>query len=73
MTIMLTGPQRTPDELGALHEMAGLLDAQLMNDGVAWLDVTALYRMAGWECCAQAMADVGIADAFGWPMKDLPA
>jgi hypothetical protein len=53
--------------------MAGLLDAQLMNDGVAWLDVTALYRMAGWECCAQAMADVGIADAFGWPVKDLPA
>ncbi|MFD4234252.1 hypothetical protein [Streptomyces sp. NPDC058542] len=69
--IVITGPQRTPDELGDLIEMSALLDAALMTDRPPFADVTAMYRMAGWDCCAQATADVRLAKSFGWPVKDL--
>ncbi|CAM5401076.1 hypothetical protein ACTFBT_01010 [Streptomyces microflavus] len=71
--LVITGPQRTPDERGDLIEMSAFLGAALMTDRPTFADVTGLLRMAGWDCCAQALADVGMASAFGWPIKDLPA
>ncbi|MER5501329.1 hypothetical protein ABT096_29570 [Streptomyces sp. NPDC002561] len=74
--IILTGPQRTPDERGDLAEMAGLLGAAVLDGDAAryvLADVEAFYRMSGWECCERAVTDVELADAFGWPVKDLPA
>lgn len=69
--IVITGPQRTPDERGDLIEMSALLDAVRMTDRPTFADVTGLYRMAGWDCCAQARADVLLATSFGWPIKDI--
>lgn len=69
--LVITGPQRTPDERGDLIEMSALMDAVLMTDSPAFADVTGMYRLAGWDCCAQATADVLMAATFGWPIKDL--
>ncbi|MFE6493369.1 hypothetical protein [Streptomyces sp. NPDC057748] len=73
--IILTGPQRTPDELGDLAEMAGLLGAVVLNGDAAQYalaDVEAVYRMPGWESCVRSVTDSELADAFGWTVKDLP-
>ncbi|MFD5198853.1 hypothetical protein ACFWM7_01520 [Streptomyces sp. NPDC058375] len=51
--------------------MSALVDAVLVTDRPTFADVTGLYRLAGWECCAQALADVALAVSFGWPIKDL--
>ncbi|MFE5093270.1 hypothetical protein ACFRCI_23635 [Streptomyces sp. NPDC056638] len=74
--IIITGPQRTPDELGDLHEAAGILNAELLHgDGAQWVlaDVEVFYRLAGWDYCTHATTDVQIAEACGWIIKDLPA
>lgn len=69
--LVITGPQRTPDERGDLIEMSALMDAVRMTDSPAFADVTGMYRLAGWDCCAQATADVALAVSFGWTIKDL--
>ncbi|MFB7919360.1 hypothetical protein [Streptomyces sp. NPDC056061] len=72
--IILTGPQRTPDEVGDLTEVAGFLGAVILDgDEVRWAlaDVDVFYRTPGWEHCTRAVTDVAIAEACGWPIKDL--
>ncbi|MET9480985.1 hypothetical protein [Streptomyces sp. NPDC006638] len=68
--IILTGPQTSTDELGDLIEAAGLIGAQLTcSSDVDWALVERFYCLAGWDACPLAVADVGIAAAFGFPVE----
>ncbi|MEU1037646.1 hypothetical protein [Streptomyces sp. NPDC005907] len=68
--IILTGPQSTDEEIGLLFEMAGLFGAHLtLSRTVEWAAVTALYCLTGWEKSPQAVADVGLANAFGLAIR----
>ncbi|MFI0212007.1 hypothetical protein ACH4OV_25465 [Streptomyces diastaticus] len=72
MSIIITGPQESAEEVGWLTEMAGLLDAHTATcPNVVWVDVTALYRLTGWEHSPLARADVMIADLYGVEIVDL--
>ncbi|MFD7646401.1 hypothetical protein ACFV5M_01865 [Streptomyces albidoflavus] len=72
MSIIITGPQESAEEVGLLTEMAGLLDAHTTTcPNVSWIDVTALYRLTGWERSPLARADVMIADLYGVELVDL--
>ncbi|MFF4478730.1 hypothetical protein ACFY1A_17170 [Streptomyces sp. NPDC001520] len=69
---VLTGPQRTPEERGHLAETAGLLDiTPALSPDIPWWAVNVLYRLAGWDRCPAALADVAVATAMGIVMKDL--
>jgi hypothetical protein len=70
--LVMTGPQSTDDERGDLAEVAGLHGALLVHEHhVIWPEVTALYRLHGWDACPLALADVALADALQVPMFDL--
>ncbi|MEU7243365.1 hypothetical protein [Streptomyces sparsogenes] len=71
--IILTGPQRTPDEVGDLAELAGLMECAVTTSdtSIIWAEVSAMYRLDGWEACPLALADVAVAEACGVPIKDL--
>ncbi|WP_328742951.1 hypothetical protein OG436_29610 [Streptomyces caniferus] len=70
---VLTGPQSTGEQRGTLCELAGLYGlVPTVNTHVDWLTVGALYCIAGWQLCADALSDVALAEAFGVPVKDLP-
>jgi hypothetical protein len=69
---VMTGPQRTADERGELAELAGLHGALLVSEHyIPWAAVRALYRLAGWNACPLALADVTMADALRIPVYDL--
>ncbi|WP_435613305.1 hypothetical protein [Streptomyces sp. bgisy159] len=67
--IIVTGPQSTDDEVGAIAEAAGLLGGVPAYAAVLqWATATALYCLAGWEKCPVAVADVTIAESAGLPV-----
>lgn len=63
--IILTGPQVTSEQRHDLASLAKELDAVLIDDDVTWASVTEFYVLPGWDTCPSALADVGIAAAFG--------
>ncbi|MFJ6720535.1 hypothetical protein [Streptomyces sp. NPDC091259] len=70
--IVMTGPQGTAEERGDLAELAGLYGALLVCEHpIMWAAVVALYRIAGWQTCPLALADVAMADALCIPVHDL--
>lgn len=71
---VLTGPQGSKTQRGALCEAAGLrgLVPALSVDVAGWLAVTTLYLMIGWELCPDAVADVQMAIGFGVTVSDIP-
>ncbi|MGW1547472.1 hypothetical protein [Streptomyces sp. NPDC002346] len=69
---VLTGPRSTPEQMGDLMEVSGLMDLPLLHHSEgALVDATTLYRAAGWDLCPLSAADVGIAEAYGLLIKDL--
>lgn len=69
---VLTGPRSTQAQLGDLMELSGLMELPLLHKSEAVLiNAIALYRTAGWDLCPLAVADVGIAEAYGLLIKDL--
>jgi hypothetical protein len=71
---MLTGPQRTPDERGNLAELAGVYGAVTASCSTFnWCTVAMVYRIAGWDECPTARADVAVADAMALPIVDVSA
>lgn len=70
--ILITGPQRTPDEQGALAEAAGFHGAlTVTSPGVSWPDVTQMMALPGWRECPSAVADLLIADALDIPVWEI--
>lgn len=68
---VLTGPQTTSDQREDLAELAGLHRLIPAAPDLPWWEADHLYCAPGWEQCPQALADVGIADAFGVKRLDL--
>jgi hypothetical protein len=69
--IIVTGPQSTEEEAGLVAETAGLLGGIPAYCAVLqWATATALYRLAGWEKCPVAVADVTIAESRGMSIHD---
>lgn len=70
--IIVTGPQTTDDEVGAVEEMAALLEGlPAYSTAVQWATVTAVCCLEGWEKCPLAVADVAVADALGLAVRHL--
>ncbi|MFE5159102.1 hypothetical protein ACFRNT_11320 [Streptomyces sp. NPDC056697] len=42
-----------------------------LTPDIPWWAVNVLYRLAGWDRCPAALADVAVATAMGIVMKDL--
>jgi hypothetical protein len=71
--IVITGPQRTDEERGALAEVAGLRGALLTHmHYVEWAAVSVLYALSGWDECPLSMADVVMAEALAIPVYTVP-
>ena len=72
--VVLTGPQGSAEEVGDLIETAGLMGwiPAPASAAIVWADVTELYRVAGWDTCPLAVADVAVAQALDIPIKDMP-
>lgn len=64
--IVLTGPQKTQLQRKELASLAEELNACMIDDeAVNWFAVKTLYVLPGWDSCPSALADVGVAAAFG--------